>query len=33
VLVEVAVIEDDDFFYGQIVSSDDVIKSTLKNEL
>jgi hypothetical protein len=32
-IVEAVTIEDNDFFYRQIISSDDAIKSTLKNEL
>jgi hypothetical protein len=32
-LIEATSIEDNDFFFGQIISSDDVIKFTLKNEL
>ncbi len=31
--IELVTIEDDDFFFGQVVSSDDVIMSTLKNDL
>ncbi len=33
VLVEGTTIEDDDFFGGHIISNDDVIKSTLNNDL
>jgi len=31
--IEATSIEDDDCFFGHIISSDDVIKFTLKNEL
>jgi hypothetical protein len=31
--IELVTIEDDDLFFGQVVSSDDVIMSTLKNDL
>ncbi len=31
--IELVTIENDDLFFGQVVSSDDVIMSTLKNDL
>ncbi len=33
IIDQLTIIEDDDLFFGQIVSNDDAIMSTLKNEL